>query len=83
MRWRTSTRSKASVSLRVYVPAAADCSHNISSVIGFPHGNSTPDAKYYEAVAAMRDGAKELDVVVNYGRFLDGDRGPAPTDRVE
>ena len=64
----------------VYVRRAADCFHNISSVIGFPHGNSTPDAKYYEAVAAMRDGAKELDVVVNYGRFLDGDRAPLLTE---
>ncbi len=64
----------------VYVRWAVDLFDNVSSVIGFPHGNSTPDAKYYEAIAAMRDGAKELDVVVNYGRFLDGDQVPLLTE---
>jgi deoxyribose-phosphate aldolase len=55
------------------VDIAAAMHHNVCAVIGFPHGNSSPYAKYSEAVYAIRDGAKELDVVVNYGRYLGGD----------
>ena len=55
----------------VWVPMASDLYDNICAVIAFPHGNTLPEAKYAEAVAAMDCGAKELDVVVNYGRFLD------------
>jgi deoxyribose-phosphate aldolase len=55
----------------IWVPMASDLYGNICAVIAFPHGNTLPEAKYAEAVAAMDCGAKELDVVVNYGRFLD------------
>ena len=41
-------------------------------MIAFPYGNTLPEAKYAEAVAAMDYGAKEVDVVVNYGLFLGG-----------
>jgi deoxyribose-phosphate aldolase len=54
------------------VPLAASRFGNTSTVIGFPHGNG--NAKECEAYRALEDGAKELDVVINYGRFLDGDR---------
>lgn len=57
----------------VYTRLASSLFDNVSTVIGFPHGNATPDVKYFEAIGAVRDGACELDVVVNYGRFLDGD----------
>jgi deoxyribose-phosphate aldolase len=56
----------------VWVPMASDLYGNVCAVIAFPHGNTLPEAKYAEAVAAMDCGAKELDMVVNYGRFLDG-----------
>jgi deoxyribose-phosphate aldolase len=55
----------------VWVPMASGLYDNICAVIAFPHGNTLPEAKYAEAVAAMDCGAKELDVVVHYGRFLD------------
>jgi deoxyribose-phosphate aldolase len=48
---------------------------NVASVIGFPHGNMSPRAKLAEAIQAVSDGATELDVVVNYGRFSTGDWG--------
>lgn len=54
-----------------WVPMASDLYGNVCAVISFPHGSTLPKAKYAEAVAAMDCGAKELDVVVNYGRFLD------------
>jgi deoxyribose-phosphate aldolase len=51
---------------------ASDLYGNVCAVIAFPDGNTLPEAKCAEALAAMDCGAKELDVVVNYGPFLDG-----------
>jgi len=55
-----------------WVPMASDLYGNVCAVIAFPHGNTLPEAKYVEALAAMDCGANELDVMVNYGQFLDG-----------
>lgn len=55
------------------VKIAVEYHRNVSAVIGFPHGNVHPKAKMKEARRAIKDGAKELDVVINYGRFLGGD----------
>jgi len=52
---------------------AASIHRNVSAVIGFPHGNANPFAKHEEAKLAIHSGAKELDVVLNYGRYLGGD----------
>jgi len=42
-------------------------------VIGFPHGNSATESKRYETELACRDGAVEIDMVVNLGKALGGD----------
>ena len=42
-------------------------------VIGFPAGNSAIDVKVFEAVAACKDGAVEIDMVINIGKALQGD----------
>jgi deoxyribose-phosphate aldolase len=47
----------------------------VCAVIGFPHGNSTPEIKVREAEAAVRAGAPEIDMVVNIGKVLGGDWG--------
>lgn len=44
----------------------------VCAVIGFPHGNTTREVKQYEARQAIDHGAIELDVVCNYGRFING-----------
>jgi deoxyribose-phosphate aldolase len=41
-----------------------------STVIGFPHGGTTTAAKFCETEIACRDGAREVDMVVNIGRVL-------------
>jgi len=41
-----------------------------STVIGFPHGGTTTATKVRETEIACRDGAKEVDMVVNLGRVL-------------
>lgn len=45
----------------------------VSSVIGFPAGNSTIETKRLEAAAACQDGAQEVDMVINLGKTLGGD----------
>ncbi|TWT80314.1 Deoxyribose-phosphate aldolase 2 [Planctomycetes bacterium CA13] len=44
-----------------------------SMVVGFPHGDSKPEVKALEAKLGIEDGAKELDMVMNVGKFLSGD----------
>ncbi|HWE01125.1 MAG TPA: deoxyribose-phosphate aldolase [Tepidisphaeraceae bacterium] len=43
------------------------------AVIGFPHGNGTTAIKVREAEAAAREGAPEIDMVINIGKALGGD----------
>jgi deoxyribose-phosphate aldolase len=45
----------------------------VGSVIGFPHGNSTTEAKRYETELACNDGAVEIDMVINIGKAMGGD----------
>ena len=54
----------------------------VCAVIGFPHGNASPAAKVMEAMLAMEAGATELDVVINYGRFLNDDSAPVANELV-
>jgi len=45
----------------------------VTTVIGFPHGHHTTAVKVFEAQEAIRDGAAELDMVLNIGRLRSGD----------
>ena len=45
----------------------------VDCVIGFPHGNSGTESKRYETELACRDGAVEIDMVINIGKALSGD----------
>jgi len=54
------------------VRLAKQYTDRVCAVIGFPHGTTTPEVKEYEARQAIANGAIELDVVCNYGYFLDG-----------
>lgn len=53
--------------------ALAGSSVKVCSVIGFPHGNSTTAIKVAETEQAIRDGASEIDMVINIGKALGGD----------
>ena len=44
----------------------------ICSVIGFPHGNNTTAIKVAETEQAIRDGATEIDMVINIAKALGG-----------
>ena len=45
----------------------------VGCVVGFPHGNSCTESKRYETELACRDGAVEIDMVINVGKALSGD----------
>jgi deoxyribose-phosphate aldolase len=44
----------------------------VGTVVGFPHGSSTSEVKAAEARRAIRDGAVELDMVVQISALIDG-----------
>jgi len=44
----------------------------VCSVIGFPHGNSHTSIKVLETELAIREGAREIDMVANAGKLLGG-----------
>jgi deoxyribose-phosphate aldolase len=47
----------------------------VCAVIAFPHGNSTTAVKVFEAEQAAKEGASEIDMVINIGKVLSGDWG--------
>ena len=59
-----------------YVKRAGDYVGNslkICTVIGFPNGYCTPEVKVFETEDAIRDGADEIDMVINQGLAKSGD----------
>ncbi len=60
-----------------YVKLAAqllrDSGVKVCSVVGFPLGTHTPQIKALEARQAIRDGAREIDMVINIGALKDRD----------
>ncbi len=45
----------------------------VASVVGFPLGASAPEVKALETRRALRDGAREIDMVINIGALKGGD----------
>lgn len=59
-----------------YVKRANDYvggSLKICTVVGFPCGYATPEVKVFETEDAIRDGADEIDMVINQGLAKEGD----------
>ena len=60
-----------------YVPLAAKCLSGsgvkVCTVIGFPLGMNQSEVKAFEASLAEKQGAEELDMVINVGRLKAGD----------
>lgn len=50
-----------------------DSKVNIAAVIGFPLGAMSTKAKAFEAEQAVKDGATEIDMVIQVGKLIDGD----------
>ena len=47
----------------------------VCAVTGFPHGNTSATSKVFETAEAIRNGATEIDVVINNGLVADEDWG--------
>lgn len=45
----------------------------VGTVVGFPHGNSSSEVKIFETLQALKEGATEIDMVINIGKALSGD----------
>lgn len=50
-----------------------ETSVKVCSVIGFPLGATTTETKAFEAEKAIRDGAREVDMVINVGMLKSGE----------
>ncbi len=50
-----------------------DTDVKIVTVIGFPLGQSTTEIKILETIDAVKNGADEIDMVINGGKLKDGD----------
>jgi len=61
----------------VWIPLVAGELHGSGvktcSVVGFPLGATHPETKAFEARRAIREGAKEIDMVINIGALKGGD----------
>lgn len=53
---------------------------NVCTVAGFPLGATSTHAKTAEALASVRDGANEIDMVINIGALRAGERDPVYSD---
>lgn len=70
--------STASYCLKPYavtdaVSWLADTDVLVCTVIGFPHGNSETEIKVVEAKLAAKQGAHEIDMVINVAKAIEGD----------
>jgi deoxyribose-phosphate aldolase len=54
-------------------PLLEDSDVKVTSVVGFPFGAMSSDAKRFEAEAAIDDGSSEIDLVLNIARLKAGD----------
>lgn len=52
----------------------------VGTVVGFPHGSNATECKRFETELACRDGASEIDMVINVGKALSGDWGYVERD---
>jgi deoxyribose-phosphate aldolase len=57
-----------------YVELVSGVTGEVVSVIGFPHGTTTPETKAKEAREVIRKGATELDVAVNVSLLKSGEK---------
>jgi deoxyribose-phosphate aldolase len=57
-----------------------DTDVKVCTVIGFPLGATTSEVKAFEALEAVKNGATEVDMVINIGKLKDGDYNYVASD---
>ena len=67
-----------------YVPLAADLVRGsavkVCTVVGFPLGATLPPVKVFETEQALKNGAEEIDMVINIGALKSGDNEAVEAD---
>jgi deoxyribose-phosphate aldolase len=58
--------------VKIAVEALRDSPVKVCSVLSFPFGLSTPDAKVHEASSVLAQGAQEIDMVMNFSALRSG-----------
>ena len=59
--------------IKIAAKLLKDSNVKVSCVLSFPHGADATPVKAFQAKQAIDDGADEIDMVMNVGRFLSGD----------
>ena len=73
LEWGTASYCIRPMDVAVAAKLLAGSNVNVCTVIGFPHGSSTTATKRFETDDAIRNGAVEIDMVLNISALLSGD----------
>ena len=75
LKFNTASYCIRPMDVAVAAKALAGSSVNVCTVIGFPHGSTTTAVKAFETADAIKNGAVEIDMVINVSALLSGDYG--------
>ena len=73
LKFNTASYCIRPMDVSVAAKALAGSTVNVCTVIGFPHGSSTTAVKAFETEDAIKNGAVEIDMVLNVSALLSGD----------
>ena len=73
LKFNTASYCIRPMDVSVAAKALAGSTVNVCTVIGFPHGSSTTAVKAFETADAIKNGAVEIDMVINVSALLSGD----------
>ena len=73
LKFNTASYCIRPMDVAVAAKALAGSTVNVCTVIGFPHGSSTTAVKAFETEDAIKNGAVEIDMVLNVSALLSGD----------
>jgi deoxyribose-phosphate aldolase len=73
LKFNTASYCIRPMDVAVAAKALAGSTVNVCTVIGFPHGTTTSAVKAFETADAIKNGAVEIDMVINVSALLSGD----------
>lgn len=73
LKFNTASYCIRPMDVAVAAKALSGSTVNVCTVIGFPHGSSTSAVKAFETADAIKNGAVEIDMVLNISALLSGD----------
>ena len=73
LKFNTASYCIRPMDVAVAAKALAGSTVRVCTVIGFPHGSTTTAVKAFETADAIKNGAVEIDMVINVSALLSGD----------